>query len=94
MSSTKKPHEQTWKLGRGYEQAIPGLYIADESGCVVVSDDQIIDECMPLIACAPEMARMLLELEWTGETGCLLCGQQEHVADCALDTVLRKAGVR
>lgn len=59
-----------------------------------------------LAACAPEMARLLLESEWSGwnEEGYDPCGdvcqfcqanmRDGHAPDCALDTVLRKAGIR
>ena len=53
-----------------------------------------------LAAAAPEMARMLLELEWisTYETiDCRICGGEKtaggHEPDCKLVAVLTKAGV-
>lgn len=59
-----------------------------------------------LAAAAPEMARVLLSLEWrAADERALMCcescggvrevdGGKGHVADCALVAVLRKAGVR
>ena len=56
-----------------------------------------------LAACAPEMARMLLAVEWQGymphmkSTGsCPSCEGDEprHAPDCAFDALLRKTGVR
>jgi len=58
-----------------------------------------------LAACAPEMTRMLLELEWDATDRCPRCrggrpgaedGPREegHVATCDLDVLLRKAGAR
>lgn len=54
-----------------------------------------------LAACAPELVRMLLELEWAGRDDVLgeICPEcwgtklKGH-DDCALDALLRKAGVR
>lgn len=52
---------------------------------------------------APDMARLLLEIEWTapGDVGavnaCPFCDRWQrdgHAPDCALDAALRKAGVR
>lgn len=55
-----------------------------------------------LAAAAPEMARLLLALEWAGNIGqggygCAECSgearHKKHYPDCALLAVLRKAGV-
>jgi hypothetical protein len=52
-----------------------------------------------LAAAAPDMARLLIEIEWQGDEvryRCPSCGggTPGHESDCALDAVLRKAGVR
>ena len=63
-----------------------------------------------LAACAPEMARMLLAVEWKGDAGdwgpaCPFCHALEpglgnpgsvpgHRAGCELNALLKKAGVR
>ncbi|AKV03211.1 hypothetical protein AKJ09_09874 [Labilithrix luteola] len=54
-----------------------------------------------LAAAAPEMARVLLEYEWTdrdfnGARCCIACGQYmpKHHDGCAWDGALRKAGIR
>lgn len=56
-----------------------------------------------LAAAAPEMARLLLQLEWTqggvwDPAGCHVClgGRDSggHKPDCAYDALMRKAGVR
>lgn len=46
-----------------------------------------------LAAAAPEMARMLLELEWH-HAECLVCGEtHKHAPDCRLSALLRKGGI-
>ncbi len=60
-----------------------------------------------LASAAPEMARVLLALEWTGVAheelpACIVCGylpdlpnpEDGHKPDCALVAALRKAGLR
>ena len=49
-----------------------------------------------LIATASEMIRVLQEVEWGTESLCPSCvaPYDEHKPDCALDAVLKKAGVR
>jgi hypothetical protein len=62
------------------------------------------DRC-ELAAAAPDMARVLLAIEWGGHCmsyghHCPSCGaypcdgEKGHKPDCALDAALRKAGVR
>ena len=62
--------------------------------------DEVYFAAFRLAATAPEMARVLLAVEWDGGT-CPSCGgtrdrheDDGHADDCALDAVLRKAGVR
>lgn len=51
-----------------------------------------------LAAAAPDMACVLLAVEWSSESACPICQAYEyegkHKPDCALDAALRKAGVR
>jgi hypothetical protein len=69
----------------------------------------LVEEAKPpvaqLVAAAPEMARLLLQMEWAGRFGyggesdpaCFFCNVFEgyaHKSDCALDAALKKAGVR
>jgi hypothetical protein len=52
-----------------------------------------------LAAAAPEMARMLVELEWSGSeqvhqcASCFAYKHEGHADNCRLVAVLRKAGV-
>lgn len=112
-----KPHEETWRLGPGglgleHLREVDG----EEEWCQFGSLDGPQAE---LAACAPEMARLLLELEFVdtsdGEYAerCPSCQGRErlppdgraglpfrplpagkHAADCKLDALLRKAGLR
>lgn len=60
--------------------------------------DEEVEARAKLAAAAPEMARLLLELEYVdGETWafCPSCGSRdEHASDCKLMAALRKAGVK
>lgn len=57
-----------------------------------------------LASAAPDMARVLLAIEWEGSDDFVLCPccksraaglpDRQHAADCALDAALRKAGIR
>lgn len=64
-------------------------------------------ESARLASAAPEMARVLLAIEWSGmewnrsggSTRCPSCRSQavtarRHAPNCALDAAIRKAGVR
>jgi hypothetical protein len=88
-----KPHEEQW----GHDQA--GLRTPrDGVGYVEVAMES--DAHARLASAAPDMARVLLSVEWDGnadEDICPSCYQHEamgHAADCALDAALHKAGVR
>lgn len=106
-----KPWEETWKnkIYRGE------LRLVDEHGMMTDnlawfgdSDEKgeafdIARARCQLASAAPDMARLLLELEWTGERQeeqcCPSCfaevrRKEPHAPDCALATALRKAGVR
>ena len=105
-----KPWEETWTFDG-----------EREGGCILENDTAVMYTCGPddpeyhaprghLASAAPDMARVLLEIEWrAGEFGdpdaggrCPSCLGYEpsgspddgHHVDCALDAALRKAGVR
>lgn len=103
-----KPWEETWRWN--------GLHPLDVFGPdggdllfegAVIRNDSDGPERAKLAAAAPEMARLLLELEWAdprnhwsddgaNSNGCCVCGEYKkdgHKPDCALVAVLRKAGV-
>lgn len=111
-----KPWEETWRVGDvGDEQTIFGQYggqaVAEfeiDGDWDDTSEDQddyaYSAQRTRLAAAAPEMARLLLEVQhtrcqgdWCG--GCPICGWlkgdcgQDHKDDCRLLAVLRKAGV-
>jgi hypothetical protein len=72
---------------------IAGFGVADDAGESLAR--------ARLAACAPEMARLLLSIEWDGVLGCPVCssyppltGTAGHKQGCALAAVLRKAGVK
>lgn len=97
-----KPWEETWHAGIG------GIYHdhEGEAGRALMHRYGASNEQLLLAARAPEMARMLLSVEFVlGESGegttgffsCGSCGFEKslgHSADCALDALLRKVGVR
>ena len=85
MSERVKPWEETWTESE--------VWTFDQ-------DDSPFDEVctrVKLAAAAPEMARLLLDLEWMGEPGgyrCPSCADyHRHRPNCRLVAVLRKAGV-
>lgn len=91
-----KPWEEEWRLAREGSRTMlcgPDPYpAADFYGSE--GDARIL-----LAAAAPEMARMLLELEWSGDEAryrcpaCEATAHPNHAPDCRLVAVLRKAGV-
>ncbi len=118
-SRTRKPHEETWRTHAPADQSLaiwldndrPSGPILRGAGFDVPATRPMIDARMKLAACAPEMARMLLDLEahtTHEETVCASCGGPQrfeaaaamgrpnfdHTSTCALDALLRKAGVR
>jgi hypothetical protein len=92
-----KVWEETW-------EALDGWVVAqarDTNKNVALAADRRIgyEADAKLMAAAPDMARVLLAVEWGGLTDpcahvCPACGRSEHTPDCALDAALRKAGVR
>jgi hypothetical protein len=93
-----KPHEEEWyREGTQTIRAkgVPGGLGADCSMTIATVEPNRGN----LIACAPEMARMLLKLEWPmcNADYCYECGRKKrfgHAPTCALDALLRKAGAR
>ncbi len=100
-----KPHEEMWVHTSGawpydVSRAVTGEKIAD----VWATGQEDGNGTADLIAQAPAMARLLLEMQWSGSpdgfvSGCPLCdapwvaGDGAHLPDCALVAVLRAAGV-
>lgn len=106
-----KPWEEKWTAELNRDRTHYDL-VVDQDGlgvCVVQgcgsSDDGTAR--VLLAAAAPDMARVLLAIEWAGAVGerfdgfdpaCPSCLTEKftgkHAPDCALDAALRKAGVR
>lgn len=96
-----KAIEETWAMHPECTQIVTA-----GGDCVWASEGYDGDaERMKLAACGPEMARMLLALEWDepGDGGiCRVCSgrkwtdglPKEHEPDCAWLALMRKAGVR
>jgi len=106
MSTVLKPHEQEWKI----DEYDPTMIVAGEhgKGCFAAITTEYKADAL-LVVQAPAMARLLLDLEWSG-TGsdydgggsqCPSCcadwsyaeNSGTHADNCALMTVLRAAGV-
>ncbi len=89
-----KPWEETWRQSEAYPEDVFGR----EGGDILFEGVECSDQAhsharAQLAAAAPEMARLLLELEWD-HAECNICGgTHEHESDCRLVAVLRKAGV-
>jgi hypothetical protein len=94
-----KPWEQIW------EPVEDGVW--EPATRTTVAYGPLDTETAKLIAAAPDMARLLLELEWRGgemvgsgyefAICCPSCGGEEepgHRPDCKLLAALRKAGLR
>ncbi len=86
-----KPHEETW------DGSIQWGWVLVEG---TASLQPLDGERMRLAAQAPAMARLILDIEWSGarhggEPCCPSCDAMvgEHAPDCELATVLRAAGV-
>jgi hypothetical protein len=97
--------EETWVVARGDgDEVVP----AEDADLPHGAQRHVACATRPenarLIACAPEMATLLLKLEWAArECTCPICGcsrgddpaiEYGHEDWCALEVVLRKAGVR
>ncbi len=114
-----KPWEETWSAednvvtfddrGEHERHASEGVFGRFQSGAYDLIDSTERDnERARLAACAPDLVRVLLDVEWAGRNQwgiavCPRCGGEEyfegelrtgHLEYCALDAALRKAGVR
>lgn len=99
-----KPHDQTWRVGRKVPRHI---YRADDDSVVGTLDRE---EDARLASAAPEMARLLLEVETISVRSdidcCPFCDAWQpfdqatkknvvdHRADCAWLMLMKKAGLR
>jgi hypothetical protein len=99
-----KPHEETWYVASphrvfAFKGEVDDTDNQDEERLEYDGED-----VGKLAAQAPAMARLLLELEWSGRAGpagdvdgaCPSCERERpepHAPDCELATVLRAAGV-
>ena len=107
MSATmRQPHEETWRV---FEEPTPlatayviRAQVEEPSGLSGAWLPATSPEQARLASAAPDMARVLLDLE-TGDGGaCCDCGhlpfvgieRRPHAPDCALDAALHKAGIR
>lgn len=108
------PHERSWSIAHGDHDpddrgAIEGCWTVDvptpsryTDGCLYMSQVTLCfydeERAAKLASAAPDMARVLLAVEWSlAPGGCPSCKNlmpYEHKPDCALDAALRKAGVR
>lgn len=112
-----KPWEETWEAGRyGDDGPVVGVFDSEGTG---VATTNVLDrggsprtgseDRARLAACAPEMARLLLEAEWKGgftypyDTGTTSCcpwcdaegdNTREHKPGCAWLALMKKAGIR
>ncbi|AKU97022.1 hypothetical protein AKJ09_03686 [Labilithrix luteola] len=103
MAKTTKPWEEDWQPSREGSRTLvcgsdpyPAADFYGSEG----------DGRIKLAAAAPDMARMLIDREWTGEgtvpgsgeheLACVHCWglRPKHEPDCRWVAVMRKAGVR
>lgn len=99
-----EPYEETWTAN----EDTGGWHIGPqpEGRCTMFRNSPSLPgnqqpKTAALISAAPEMARMLLSLEWArndrdGEVECPVCFSYAGVHDdgCAMLSLLKKAGVR
>lgn len=99
MSEDRKPWEETWMVGPNGDDV--GMPL--EHGRVTVAFGPMAEDDARLAAAAPDLARALLAVEWSGVSGyhrvpgCPSCGSPQssmkHDKHCELDAALRKAGI-
>lgn len=83
-------------------------WVINEYGDVVNNDGETVVPCnekntvryeLEFICAAPDMCRVLLELEWSSPSGSFECpacqrwSTYEHETTCSLDAALTKAGL-
>lgn len=94
-----KPHEQAFEYDPDGD-----VVTTREDGVRVAVAREVSDDDGPLIAAAPEMARVLLAVEWVSEGNDVWCPyclgrrafdmpETGHKPTCSRQLVLRKAGV-
>jgi hypothetical protein len=100
------PHEETWEIEYPSEE-VPGNWVVRKrhGGSLFVSmpRSEPVQMCRSrgqLATAAPEMARLLLEMQWGAQVqdqrGCQCClrfPEEGHAPDCKLVAALRKAGI-
>jgi hypothetical protein len=97
--ASMKPWDEYWSAaGEQVEGEADVTWRVHGEGIVIAAN---VDEDRALLmAAAPDMARVLLAVEWGGEHEVALCPtcaqwkKDGHASDCKLDSALRKAGVR
>ncbi len=108
-----KPWEETWVAHKDCvvdEPTWKTVFVIHEDSRVDLgyegADRWLNRERAQLVSAAPDMARVLLEMEWRGFplprigneecATCVGCGDRRpsHKPSCMLDAALRKAGVR
>lgn len=99
--SERKVLDETWELTRTDVENVGdwvlSMFTDDEDAPEFIADFPVEEEARArLAAAAPEMARLLVELERyeCGQGKCGICRVRGHEPDCRLIAVLRKAGVR
>lgn len=95
-----RPLEETWVV----DDDIPPVQVLSQSGEEICELPTRDTARASMIAAAPDMARVLLDIEWEGINGhCPSCMGSRYIPGgeraphrhyCALDASLRKAGVR
>jgi len=92
-----KPWDETWTADWHYDYSV--TILRDNSFRVALFNAGGPEGVAraKLAAAAPDMARLLLTLEWSSGDFCPCCGQKdgsEHLSHCEWLAVMRKAGVR
>lgn len=98
-----KPWEETWAVERedliaddGTRSLAPWWNVSRSATSLVGTEFR--EEAAKLVAAAPDMARVLLDIEWSAEEGrfcpsCLHGRGEGHSDACALKAALMKAGL-
>jgi len=96
------PTQETWRIGTEDPTALNATVPGDPIEHWIADFDDLRDDNAAndiararLASAAPDMARVLLAVEWKLRTWCPSCEEyEEHGPDCSLDAALRKAGCR
>ncbi len=112
--TTFDPTHETWHLSNDDDDGYADQTVVDDTGqwlaqymvsleCPAEAVDAVDARCAArarLASAAPDMARMLLEIEWASRDVALECPKcrvredSGHGPNCALIAALRKAGLR